>query len=460
MLDHVVFKGNWWLPSNPDEQVSGSLTFSQDDGAILELVGVFGTERSQKIEQPKIILGFTQEGKIITLQDCAYTSVTYPLIGLGGARYRVKFVFENVHFSSEDDIKFNQLCGGFTDLDTWVNIHGFSIEHNITEKKYEFTINYVKPESRFIKTDDDDEVGIGFSSHGPIRSIVQSEVKISQKTYLVVKSNKGDVPFEYLHTLLSKFSHLFQIAIQRIAYPTTIFGFTQANAEMREEQEPYFPEVKIYYQPIEAYVEKKPLIPQDMLFSFGDLDENQIENWFKRYDQYQAPIHLHRSLYYSSRLFIETRFLNVAQALESLHSILFDNQYIPKDEFKRRKEILLNATPDELKDWTIEILAGANYKRFKLKILELIEKKESLLSECILDKERFVQHIRDTRNEFVHQSKQKWTLHKKEELASAIFLLSYLFEAYLLEIIGFSDEEIIELFKPRIKKYLSRWKIF
>lgn len=460
MLEPIVFKGNWWLPSNPKEQLSGSLTFSQDDGAILELVGVFRTDKSPKIEQPKIILGFTQEGKIITLHDCSYTSVAFPLIGLGGARYRIKFVFENVHFNSEEDIRFNQLCGGFTDLDAWVNIHGFSIEHNITEKEYEFTIKYIKPKARFVRIEDGNEIGIGFSSHGPVRSIVQSEVKILQKTYLVIKSNNGDLPFEYIHVLLSKFSHLFQIAIQRIAYPITIFGFTKANVEERDGQEPYYPEVKIYYQPVEAYSEKKALIPQDMLFTFDDLDENLIKNWFKYYDQYQAPIHLHRSLYYSSRLFIETRFLNIAQALESLHGILFDNQYIPAEEFRKRRDILLETTPDELKDWINEILAGANYKRFRLKILELIKKKEHLFSECILDKERFVQHIRDTRNEFVHQSKQKWTLRNKEELASAIYLLSYLFESYMLEIIGFSDEKATQLFKPRIKKYLSRWKTF
>jgi hypothetical protein len=463
VIEPVELNGLWWLPNNPEKKLPGKLIFSQESGAELELLGVFGTERSPKVEETKIILGLTQEGKPVTLHDCYYLAWNIPwnlpTIELGGSRFRAKYVFEGAHFEKEADIKFNQLYGNFTDLDAWVNINGFSIDHNTIDGRFEFTIKYTKPAPRFMKIDDRYEVGVDFSSHGPKSSIVQADVNITQRTYLVVKT-KEDLPFEDLYNVLNKFTHLIQIGIQRITYPIMVFGFTKANIEDNKEQKLYSPEVNIYYQPVEAYAEKKSLIPQEMLFTFDDLDEILIKNWFKVYDKFQTAIHLHRSLYYSNRLFIETRFLNIAQALESLHSILFDNQYIPMDEFKRRREVLLDTIPAELKDWTTEILAGANYKRFRLKILELIEKKEHIFSQCILDKERFVQHIRDTRNEFVHQSKQRWTLRDKEALVSAIFLLSYLFESHMLEIIGFSDEKATDLFKPQIKKYLSRWKTF
>src|SRR5688500_3003699 len=130
MQNPIELKGYWWLPDSAQNKLPGTLTFSQEDGAFLELIGVFSTERNAQIEQPTIILGVTQQGKPITLYKCFYNQWTYPLIGLGGARYRVHIIFEDVHFDSEEKIRFHQLCGRYTDLDAWVDIYGFTIERD------------------------------------------------------------------------------------------------------------------------------------------------------------------------------------------------------------------------------------------------------------------------------------------------------------------------------------------
>lgn len=39
-----IYKGYWWLPSNPDDQVAGTLTIEPDGGLRLELYGGFGLE--------------------------------------------------------------------------------------------------------------------------------------------------------------------------------------------------------------------------------------------------------------------------------------------------------------------------------------------------------------------------------------------------------------------------------
>jgi hypothetical protein len=130
MQNPLEIKGYWWLPDSPDNKLPGTLTFSQEDGALLEIVGVFGTERTPRIEQPTIILGTTQQGKPITLYKCLYSQWTYPLIGYGGGKYLVHFIFEGTQFDSEEKIAFHQLCGRYTDLDAWVNIYGFEFLWN------------------------------------------------------------------------------------------------------------------------------------------------------------------------------------------------------------------------------------------------------------------------------------------------------------------------------------------
>ena len=195
MLEPKEFKGFWWLPEIPKKQLPGILTFSQDEGAILELVGVFGTKR-KFLEQPPIILGIAQNGKPITLYDCQVRQWTFPVTGLGGATYRAQVIFEGAHFQKEEEIKFCKLCGGYTDLDAWVDISGFRITYDLSEKNYRSTIKYSRPKSRHAIIGDNYEVGIGFTFKGPDQEIVQTEAKISQHAYLFVSNKIGDQPFE------------------------------------------------------------------------------------------------------------------------------------------------------------------------------------------------------------------------------------------------------------------------
>jgi hypothetical protein len=457
MQNPVELKGYWWLPNLEENKLPGTLTFSQADGAFLEIVGVFSKEETIQIEQPIIILGTTQHGKPITLYKCFYTHWTYPGTGLGGGKYLVHVIFEGVHFSSVEKIKFHQLSGTYTDLDAWVDIYGFTIEQDNTEGKFISKIKYEKPASHFFDINDALEVGIGFSSWGPSHSIVQTEVKISQRAYLVIKSKCGDIGFDDLFKQLNVFTYLLQVATQRVPYPISISGFSQENAQERDEKEAYYPEINIYYRPIESILEQKEKIPQEFLFTFRDLATEQIIAWFVSFDKYQTVVHLYRTLFYSKRLFIETRFLNIAQALESLHNILFSNQYLPDDKFIEQKERVLQSVPDELIEWVKDALNNANYKRFRLKILELLDNKKSFIGQFIDNTNLFAKRVTETRNEFVHHNKQKSTF-QKEELPSAIYLLTMVFEIYLLEIIGFSDEKVKELLEPKIQSHLTGWK--
>jgi hypothetical protein len=457
MQNPIELKGYWWLPNLEENKLPGTLTFSQADGAFLEIVGVFSKEETIQIEQPIIILGTTQHGKPITLYKCFYTHWAYPGTGLGGGKYLAHVIFEGVHFDSLERIKFRQLYGAYADLDAWVGIYGFTIERDNTDGKLISKISYEKPASQFFDVSDDLEVGIGFSSQGPNQSIVQTEVKISQSAYLVVKSKNGDIGFENLFAQLNVFSYLLQVATQRMPYPISVSGFSQENAQERDGKEAYYPEINIYYQPIESILEQKEKIPQEFLFTFRDLAAEQIIAWFVSFDKYQTVIHLYRSLFYSNRLFIETRFLNIAQALESLHSILFSNQYLPDDKFIEQKERVLQSVPDELIEWVKDALNNANYKRFRLKILELLDNKKSFIGQFIDNTNLFAKRVTETRNEFVHHNKQKSTF-QKEELPSTIYLLTMVFEIYLLEIIGFSDEKVKELLEPKIQSHLTGWK--
>ncbi len=456
MKSPFELKGYWWIPGSEENKLPGTLSYSQEDGAALELVGVFDSNKLKPIEQLPIILGITQQGKPITLYKCVVRSWAYPLIGLGGGNYLAHFVFEGVHFEAEENIRFNQLCGSYTDLDAWVGIYGFIIEVDTADSKFASNIRYEKPMSQFFDVGETLEVGVSFSSQGPNQSIIQTEVTISQSAYLVVKSKNGDIQFDDLFKQLNKFTYLLQFAIQRIPYPVSVFGFSKENPQELSEGKIHYPEINIFYTPIESIVSRKQKLPQEFLYTFKDLSADQISAWFSSFDKYETIIHLYRSLFYSNRLFIDTKFLSIAQSLESLHSILFEGQYLPKDKFAEQREKVLNVIPAELTEWVDSALSNANYKRFRQKIFELLDNKKETVGRFVDDMELFSKRVMYTRNEFVHHNKQKLTF-QKEELPSVIYVLKMIFELYLLEIIGFSDEKVKELLEPKIQTHLTGW---
>jgi len=186
MQNPIDLKGYWWLPNLEENKLLGTLTYSQEGGASLELVGVFGKNETPQVDQPIIIHGATQQGKPITLYKCFNTH--YPLTGVGESKYHVHVIFEGVQFDSEEKIKFNEIYGSYTDLDAWVDIYGFTIDNDYKDNKFVSNIRYEKPASQFFDISNDFQAGIGFSSHGPNQSIIQTEVKISQRAYLVIKS--------------------------------------------------------------------------------------------------------------------------------------------------------------------------------------------------------------------------------------------------------------------------------
>ena len=449
-------KGYWWLPDEAENKLPGILSIHGTSGAYLDIYGDMHTGDLNNLDDPKIIHGISQLGRPVTLYKCFYKNIS--ISQFPERKLYIHVVFDGVHFETEYEIKFNSLYGSYTDLDTWVDISGFNIEFARNNSKYLAKVDYEKPSDQYFDIDESYQVGISFSCQGPEKSPAQTRAEISQETYLVVKSKAGDIDFDSCLSKLGAFSSLLQLASQRIIYPIELFGYSTKNGLKKKGIDIYYPPINIYFQPIESMADLPKKIRNDMLFTFKDLDSVHIKNWFGMFEKQKLNIDLYQSLFFSKRLFIETRFLFIVQALESLHSFRFVGEEIPKAEFSRRRKLVLDAVPQELQEWVGRAINNANNKPFILKISELLNTKSNYFDGLILDLDQFARQVRDTRNQFVHISVNKSPFSTKEELVSAIKMLAFLFELYLLESIGFSDEKIRELVEPKKQSLLTGWK--
>lgn len=71
------YSGIWWLPTNPQNTVSGMVKFSNEHGIELNLIGTLleDLDSLNTLNAHPVILGLSGEGREITLNDCVATGV-------------------------------------------------------------------------------------------------------------------------------------------------------------------------------------------------------------------------------------------------------------------------------------------------------------------------------------------------------------------------------------------------
>lgn len=450
-------KGYWWVTPESGNKISGTLSYSQDEGIILELAGRF-PDAHVGAYRPPVILGESLYGKPVTIVAPILQSYSSEHIAksAGTSSFMSDLVFVGAHFGSEEEIILKDIMASYTDLDDWVKASGFNHKRKTGDE--EIVIRYQTPDPVTVTLTDDIEVGVCFTGKESLQAFPHKEAKVVQITHLIVSAKQNDLPFGVLRQFMDRFSALLQFGAQRVVYPINVTCHSRTKVQKLDEHIGVYSDIEIYYTPVEPYRQQRAKHWSQMFFVFEDLDEENIRQWFQVYEQHKTRIELYRTLFYTNRLFLDTKFLYIAQALESLHGVLFDSNFLPARQFKERLYEALISVPDHLQQWVKGALSADNNKRFKQRMCELLEAQATIMQQLILNPVGFAERVRDTRNELVHHGQKKGTFREAKEMLCAIILLTYLFEAYLLQLMGLQEEKIEDIYEKRIKDYLM-WGI-
>ena len=143
MTESFIHTGVWFTPENPDNRLSGTLSFDPQSGIELELVGTLVESRSHdNIHEPKFILGLTADGKTITLYHSYESSRPMHLPGIPTCKYVVQYVLSGAHFEREEDFVFHSVRGRLRNLETWISKFGFSVVETDFTSKLKFQANF------------------------------------------------------------------------------------------------------------------------------------------------------------------------------------------------------------------------------------------------------------------------------------------------------------------------------
>ena len=185
MIESIEYNGHWYTTENPDRQIAGTLTFSPDQGAYLNLIGSFhnGKDREDILEL-QFILGTTYDGIKITLYSCFLTQLKSGSRGFT-SRFLAQFVFVGVHFREKNELRFTTISIHYSNLDDWADISGFIREDEPHDHK-EIVIRFKNPDPTYIATIDDYKIYIDIYSN---ETFGFYERTIRQKAYIRVESS-------------------------------------------------------------------------------------------------------------------------------------------------------------------------------------------------------------------------------------------------------------------------------
>lgn len=191
-------RGMFWLPSNPDKKIPGTLTITDGGEIELEVVGLFGRESDLMSQTDDLsrILGHIEIHNLVTLDDCFYRTWNIAFGGVSQSRISVRRAYCGNTYDEKVVPSFNTFSFSVEGIDEWVGITGIRSEFQL--KPLLATISYTPPQEITINLNNGMTLLIGFAWTSPGSPIVK-EAKITQSTYFKLTSH--DSTFTTLHVL-------------------------------------------------------------------------------------------------------------------------------------------------------------------------------------------------------------------------------------------------------------------
>ncbi|KUJ95287.1 MAG: hypothetical protein H5T94_04165 [Pseudothermotoga sp.] len=442
MTKESEYKGIWWLPDNPETRVHGSLRLVEE-GLILDLIGSF----KEFFSNPEIILGFSSDGKKITLHKCFEIDSRFAIPGFQTSLFEALEAFVGVHFQTKDEIKFKSLSVHYSHLNLRSHLSGLCALKLPQRKGEEELLISCKP-PEVIQVDIGDykvclemKLRCNFSPY-------EKAVDIKEKTYVTIESAE-ERSFEDLKRSIKHIQDFLTLLVGQPVYPLEIEARTELSKEIMNDE--------VNYLPVQVYLGMSRIFGAQQFRSFyvpfnvgniGEWFRNYLKGWFEKKESLESVYTLYLGTLYNPSMYPEQKFLSLVYAIEAYHRHFVKNCELPEVEHKRRLEEILSASPEKHRTWLQEKLKYSNEPSLRKRLKEIMEEisKNMALGELIPNQKIIVDDIVTTRNYLVHNDENlKEKSAKGEKLLDITEKLRTLVKICLFKELGFTPEEIKHL---------------
>lgn len=338
----VSFAGNWWLPSDPNRNIPGTLSWSKNK-ATLELHDSFTPLCSgpmfQSARTQPVIHGTTTEGNVVSVLEASWNHGTMSFGGAGTMRpegFTSHLVAIGAHVDPQ--AHFQQLRARVPALLAWLGESGVKqIVALPTREHPKPIINYHIGQNTGAQVDIPCIQatllwGSGWSTGGS----VLTTVTIASHGYLEIQPNEPQTLDWYFEQLGKATTLLAFMAGSPMKADEITARIVEAQAEINVlvgwNNFGYCP----YSNPNEFFMPRQTMeAPLDAVF----------RKWFDLYASVAMPSQLALSVLSSDRPWIHVQFLLLMQALEGFHRAVADGTYMPPDDYESVRQVLTASIP-------------------------------------------------------------------------------------------------------------------
>lgn len=319
---------HWWQPNKPNKVLPGVLLEEAERGWVLQLDGSFeerdvsalssaGRPVTRPLKLPDgfpVLVGTTSQGQLISLINCQVLQGSFPFAGTRGSlKLWPTILIYGVHFENEEDFRLSSLSIHYSHLDAWVATSGFNV--NFDPAVYPVEVRYSKPESIDSALSDGLKISIDFSASGPSLPAV-TNVTITQRSWLTITSTI-DRSYKQLQQHISSFADLISLGVGEPLRPLEMSATCNAQDPSGNQ---ISADITLIHNRVPLAPVSRDVRPWEMLFILPDIRSRFNEfavAWFERDSRLQSLYDLYFGAVRSPSTYVEHRFLNMFQALES-----------------------------------------------------------------------------------------------------------------------------------------------
>lgn len=401
-MENRIYKGKWWIPSNPDKQVSGYLTIQPNGVVKLELIGAFEQEENgiDFEREDAMIFGHcfapNNHAKDITLFDCHAASTWNPSLPFTLTRYTCRYALIGIHTEAMNAKMFFKAQIHYDELTYWCPPK--NIMWGWSESKISFTVKTAEDEtSTWATVHLDDGFTLNLKENCNFNYPTDFAVYADQLTCLEVL--KEEMSADDAIMMSRQMERFLSLATLLPVEHTRIWLYSKEKSQTGEKGETYYHAIELVtYQ----YKEKPEKIQDhNFLFKYEDV-ATVFPDMFKRMYTSESISLIWTMLLDSlekKRVFTSNDFLLVAQALDGFAKRFRTGKHLENELAELREAFQdigrLNLTDEDLK----EAAGSRNYyshvlrvdlKEGKkaqdgLKLYDLMGRLRVLLICCVLD---------------------------------------------------------------------------
>jgi hypothetical protein len=359
------FEGLWWLPSDPEKQWDGILTWKPTKSPKLKL-----KYRSVGQDPPpqgaEAFLGLDEGGTPITVLRAGSSGGTGSGF-LSGREYAAGHILRGIHVESLKGFRANRVDFWLQTLGAWLAEEGFDPTGYDNE---EWQISYHRPDDRCFPISSGTTLKLCHSSRGHTASRIRS---IRYDIFFSIEKTRA-FDFSRAFKWLGALQSLLHFACLRPIHATAIrfedFRHTFAAGEIK-----YPKRLDLFTAGIHPPTEKD-LHFKDFVFTFNDVERrfsDLCRQWFRFCAEHRESLRCYTTTVYFD-LPPEIGLICLTQALEAFHQ----RRYKPKSESEEAK--------------------------FVNRIRDLCNRQSGRISPIVGNIDNFAVSVRDSRHYYTHHA--------------------------------------------------------